>query len=121
MVDNPAPLAVYRLAGASVSSHRPGMARTNQATYRLALQRGRLTPAQRRLARQQLRLHEGVEAVELYLGNRAARLSWRSLVQLGGGLAALAVFAAEHPRRWPRWLGQLAQGRTAVWRRTVRD
>jgi GT2 family glycosyltransferase len=121
VVDNPVPLAVYLLADASVSSQRAGMAHTNQATYRLALARGRLTPAQRRLARRQLRLHQGVETVERYLADRDARTSPRSLVRLAGGLAALAVFAVEHPRRWPRWLGSLARGRAAVWRRSVRD
>jgi glycosyltransferase involved in cell wall biosynthesis len=121
VVDNPVPLAVYLLAEASVSSRRAGMARTNQATYRLALARGRLTPAQRRVAVRQLRLHEGVEAVEQYLADREARSSPRALARLAAGLAALAIFAVEHPRRWPRWLGALARGRAAVWRRTVRD
>jgi glycosyltransferase involved in cell wall biosynthesis len=121
VVDNPVPLAVYLLADASVSSRRAGMARTSQATYRLALARGRLTPAQRRLAVRQLRLHEGVETVERYLADRDARTSPRSLARLAGGLAALAVFAVEHPGRWSRWLGSLARGRAAVWRRTVRD
>lgn len=121
VVDNPVPLAVYRLAGASVSSNRARMARTSQTTYRLALARGRLTPAQRRLARRQLRLHQGVEAVEQYLSDRGARTSWRSLSRLAGGLTALALFALAHPSRWPRWLGQLGRGRVAAWRRGIRD
>lgn len=121
VVDNPVPLAVYRLEGSSVSSHRARMAGTSQTTYRLALARGRLTPAQRRLARRQLRLHQGVEAVEEYLSDRGARTSWRSLWRLAGGLMTLAAFAAAHPSRWPRWLGQLGRGRVAAWRRGIRD
>lgn len=121
VVDNPEPLAIYRLVSSSVSSHRGGMARTNQATYRLALARGRLSASQRRLARRQLRLHVAVQAVEEFLDDREALTSWRSLTRLAGGLVVLGVFAVEHPGRWPRWLRGLARGRAAAWRRTVRD
>ena len=56
VVINPRPLASYRVGtGASVTANLEGMARTNQATYRLALERGNLDPKQQTLARRHLR------------------------------------------------------------------
>ncbi len=120
VINNPAVLAVYRMGETSVSSRRSAMARTDQTTYRLALERGLLSPSQRRLARRRLRLMEAVEAVERFLSGEERRLSVRALASLFGGLFTFAAFAAAHPARWPRWL-RSALSRSAPWRRGVRS
>jgi glycosyltransferase involved in cell wall biosynthesis len=104
VVFNPRPLAVYRLRSESVSANAAGMARTGQATYRLALERGRLGRRQRVIARRELRLQRAVERAQgiaeaWRLGRRgeAARLAGRSLALFG-------VVALERPGRWSRWL-----------------
>ena len=59
---NPRPLASYRVGtGASVTANLEGMARTNQATYRLALERGNLDPKQQKIAQRHLRFYEALE------------------------------------------------------------
>jgi glycosyltransferase involved in cell wall biosynthesis len=104
VVYNPKPLAVYRVGSESVSADAVRMARTAQATYRLALARGRLSPSEQRIARRELRLQRAVEKAH------AAALAWRQ----GGrshaaglavrGLPLFAAVAIENPGRWPRWL-----------------
>ncbi len=80
------PLVIYRLGAESISSSAVGMARTDQATYRRALARGRLDPEQRRIARAGLRTARAVEAFErLTLHCQAG---WRSRVGLGSPSAA---------------------------------
>jgi glycosyltransferase involved in cell wall biosynthesis len=91
------PLAIYRVADGSVSSSRAGMARTEQATYRRALERGRLNPAERRIAARRLRLATAAEQVERLGPLRA--------------LPRLARVAAENPRLWRGWLRRLGRGR----------
>jgi hypothetical protein len=111
------PLAVYRLAEGSISKDAVGMARTNQTTYRLALERGRLSPRDARLARRQLRLHEAVESLERLRGPEARR----DPAALAAGLRAGGVFlvhALTHPGRWSRWLRALGRGRRELWRPT---
>jgi glycosyltransferase involved in cell wall biosynthesis len=56
------PLVVYRVAEGSVSSSRARMARTDQATFRRALARGRLDARQRRIARSRYDLAVAAEA-----------------------------------------------------------
>lgn len=119
VVDNAVPLAIYRLVDASVSSRPEGMARTNQTTYRLALERGRLSPQQQRIARRQLRLQEAVETVEGFLASADRRPSPQAIVRLARSLLTFAVFALSHPRRWGRWLSAVMQ-RRAAWRTTIR-
>jgi teichuronic acid biosynthesis glycosyltransferase TuaG len=119
VVDNPRVLAVYRISAASVSARRVGMARTSQTTYRLALERGRLSRSQERLARRQIRLHAAVEAIEELLDDRCKRHTPLSTMRLTRSLATFACFAITHPRRWGRWLRAAARGR-AVWRTGVR-
>jgi glycosyltransferase involved in cell wall biosynthesis len=119
VVDNAVPLAVYRLVDSSVSSRREGMARTNQATYRLALERGRLSPEQQRIARRHLRLHEAVEAVESFVASADRGRSPRAVLRLARELLTFAVFALTHPRRWGRWLSAVCR-RRAAWRTTLR-
>lgn len=67
----PEPLIAYRVAEGSVSSSRLRMARTDQATFRRALARGRLSPAERRIARARLDLAVAAEAVAEGAGPRA--------------------------------------------------
>jgi glycosyltransferase involved in cell wall biosynthesis len=57
------PLVFYRVADGSISSSRLRMALTDQATFRRALARGRLSPTQIVIARDRLALAEAAEAV----------------------------------------------------------
>jgi glycosyltransferase involved in cell wall biosynthesis len=99
VVANPdPPLAVYRVAEGSVSSSRAGMARTEQATYRLALERGRLGPRERAIAARRLRLATAAERVEQ--------------VGVARALPRLARVAVENPRLWRGWLRRLTVGRS---------
>ena len=104
VVYNPRPLAVYRVGTASVSSDTARMARTAQATYRLALERGRLSPRERRTAERELRLQRAVEAATV------ARSAWsdgargRGAWQAVRSLPLFARVAAERPGRWGSWL-----------------
>ena len=108
VVTNPTPLAVYRLgAHDSVSSSLLGMARTTQATYRRALERGNLTPEQERVARSKLRFNRAVEMVAA-ARNEAGRLDWGRLAR---SLPLLLSVAVRNPRSWPRWLRVLRSGR----------
>jgi teichuronic acid biosynthesis glycosyltransferase TuaG len=109
------PLAIYRLAPGSLSANRVGMAKTSQTTYRLALERGRLSPRDRRLARRLQRLHAAVEAIERLRGP-GARRDPAALAQALGALAVFGAHALSHPGRWPRWARSLLRGRGAVWR-----
>jgi teichuronic acid biosynthesis glycosyltransferase TuaG len=102
VVGAPEPLVVYRVAAGSVSSSRVGMARTTQATYRRSLERGRLDPAQRRIARGALRTARAAEAFERLAENRQA--GWPA--RIGEALQALPAFASaalSQPGRWPHW------------------
>lgn len=96
-------LAVYNDAGAGLSRDPSGMARTTQATYRRALQRGGLTREQRRIATAHLRVARAVEATaELAAVRRAGRR-----IPLRSVLAALPVLTAAaltQPQRWRGWL-----------------
>jgi glycosyltransferase involved in cell wall biosynthesis len=59
----PEPLIAYRVAEGSISSSRLRMARTDQATFRRALARGRLDRRQARIASDRLALARAAEAV----------------------------------------------------------
>lgn len=90
-------LVTYHQLPGSVSSNLARMAANNQLTYRRALERGRLAPAQRRVARSQLRYNRAMEAFAAawFDGN------------LGGAarrLPTLVAVALAHPRLWPQWL-----------------
>jgi teichuronic acid biosynthesis glycosyltransferase TuaG len=100
------PLAVYRLRPASVSSNLARMARSLQSTYRRALERGTLTPRQRRIALRQLRLQRALEQVGLLRSERGD-----GRLPLGRLLRALPLFArvaVENPDRWGAALRVLA-------------
>lgn len=91
-------LAIYRLRPASVSANLPRMARSLQLTYRRALERGRLTPRQRRIALRQLRLQRALEQVGLVMSER--RAGARPLARLLRGVPLFLRVAAENPDRW---------------------
>jgi glycosyltransferase involved in cell wall biosynthesis len=104
VVYNPQPLAVYRVGSESVSADTGRMARTAQATYRLALARGRLSAPERWIARRELRLQRAVErAHDIGAAWRAGRR--RAAGRLAGrSLPIFAVVAVERPGRWSRWI-----------------
>ena len=93
------PLAVYRMGPGTVSTNAAGMARAMQATYRHALERGRLTARERAIARSELRWQRLIE-----LGAEAARQRMQTGRLPVGGLLRAAP------------LGMLvALGRPALW------
>jgi glycosyltransferase involved in cell wall biosynthesis len=107
VVRNPKPLVVYRLGSDSVSASAGRMARTMQATYRRALERGRLTRRQRRIAHRKLRLQRAIEKLDAIFAERRerGRLPYGRLAR---ALPLLAVVAAEHPHRWGSALRMLS-------------
>jgi glycosyltransferase involved in cell wall biosynthesis len=100
------PLAVYRVSPGSVSANLGGIARALQITYANALARGNLDAAQRRIARRNLRLQRGLEAIEHIA---AARGRARAAL-LARTLPLFAVIAVEHPHRLGYGLRALARG-----------
>lgn len=94
---NPEVLAIYRHVPGSVSSNVARQAANDQGTYRRALDRGRLTPAQRRIAEQELRYHEVRAAV-------AEAWEGRSPLALARQVPAGAVLALRNPGRVRGWV-----------------
>ena len=74
------------------------MGHNNQLTYGRALARGRLNPAERRVAERELRYNRALEAVA---GVRAGERP--QLRALGGAL----VVAATRPEHWGDWIRAL--------------
>lgn len=96
-------LAVYNDAGGGLSRDLTGMARTTQATYRRALERGGLTRKQRRIAVARLRVARAAQAIsEISAERRAGRRM--PLRRLAGAFPALAAAALSDPGRWLHWL-----------------
>jgi glycosyltransferase involved in cell wall biosynthesis len=91
-------LTVYRRRPASVSGNTARMARSLQLTYRRALERGRLTPRQQRIARRQLRLQHAVEQLALISAER--RSSRRTFARLARHSPLFIRVAAENASRW---------------------
>jgi glycosyltransferase involved in cell wall biosynthesis len=89
-------LVTYRQVPGSVSSNLARMGANNQLTYRRALDRGRLKPAQRRVARSQLRYNRAMEAFASawFDGNRLAAVRQ---------LPTLTAVVLGHPRLWRQW------------------
>ncbi len=102
IVATPEILVIYNDAGSGLSRDPAGMARTTQATYRRAIQRGGLTVEQRRIAVGHLRVARAAQAVaEISAERRAGRPALRSAAR---AFPTIAVAALGNPRRWPRWL-----------------
>jgi teichuronic acid biosynthesis glycosyltransferase TuaG len=102
LVVNPEPLARYRITTGSVSSNLVSLARTNQTTYRLALARGRLTPAQTRIARRALDYSRAMEHIAAVLTPPPGR----RLAMLGAAVRQaplLTRVALGNRRRWGFW------------------
>lgn len=97
IVLNPEPLALYTFAEGSVSSDLGRMGRNMQGLYQRALQRGNLSPRERRIAAAQIRYYRAMEIV-------ADR---RAVVR---NAPLLARVVAENPRRWGDWLRALRAG-----------
>jgi glycosyltransferase involved in cell wall biosynthesis len=100
------PLAVYRLSRGSVSTRPDSMARAVQMVYRRALERGKLTPHERRIAQRELRLRRAIE--------RIATPNGISLLRVLRTLPLLARVLLEHPRRWPLYARMLAGRRRGL-------
>ena len=93
-------LAVYRKAAGSVSSNIARQGANNQKTYRRALARGRLTRAQRRIARRELRYNRAMEAMAAAWFDQSPGRAIRSLPNM-------VWVAATRPDHWRDWLGVL--------------
>jgi glycosyltransferase involved in cell wall biosynthesis len=102
-------LAVYRRTAGSVSSNIARQGLNNRRAYDLALQRGSLTPRQRRIARRAIRYNRAMEEVALlrFSGARPASSVLRRLHRL----PSLAWVALTNPRMWSEWLQLLRSGR----------
>jgi teichuronic acid biosynthesis glycosyltransferase TuaG len=92
-VHNPEALALYAVAVEGISSSSAQMGRTEQATYRRALERGNLPPRAEKVARRRLRLAQAAERVETDGVLRSA--------------PSLARVAIENPRLWSGWFARL--------------
>jgi glycosyltransferase involved in cell wall biosynthesis len=95
-------LAVYRVAEGGISANTVRLAADTRAVMQRALERGRLTGEQRRVARRHIRLQELVEARAAIADARHGGhpvLSRRLRL-----LPRLVRVAAEHPERWAHWL-----------------
>ncbi len=114
VIVDPRRLARYRESVGSVSSSLIGMARTSQATYRLALARGNLDRPERRLARRMLRYYTAIETVEEVVERGRPRLV--ELPELTRACATLAGHGLRNVRRLPHWLHGLVRSRRAPWR-----
>jgi hypothetical protein len=98
VVDTPDALAVYRILPTSVSSHPTRMARSLQLTYSRAIERGKLTRRQQRIARRQLRLQRALEQVSLSMAER--RTGGHAVGRIARNTPLFIRVAAENPDRW---------------------
>jgi len=101
-------LAVYRRTPGAVSSNLAGQGLNNRRAYELALARGRLTPAQRRIARRAIRYNRAMEEIARVRFGGARERSHLPRLRL---LGLLAWVALSNPRRWLEWVALLRSGR----------
>ena len=95
-------LCTYRRTEGSISLDLARQAANNRLTYRRALDRGRLTPRQRRIARSELRYNRAMQAVaEAAFGAEPPR---RKVAALARSAGPLLLVAATRPRHWGEWL-----------------
>lgn len=101
-------LAVYRRTQGSISLDIERQAANNLRTYGRALERGRLTPRQRRIARSELRYNRAMGAVAnaAFGGEPPARKA----AALARAAGPLLLVAATRPRLWGDWLRVLRGG-----------
>ena len=110
-IRNPEALAVYRRTTGTISTNIASQGVNNRRAYELALGRGALSPAQRRIARRAIRYNRAMEAVaELRFERRSAR----SVLRLITRLPLLVSVAATNPRWWRQWVAVLRTGRSTA-------
>jgi glycosyltransferase involved in cell wall biosynthesis len=95
------PLAVYRMRTDSLMADAELRAGTARRVYELAIERGALTPRQRRLARKNRRLHALLQRRAVIASDR--REGRRGMAARLSTLPATALVALEHPERWRAW------------------
>lgn len=93
-------LAVYRKGAGSVSSNIARQGANNQKTYRRALDRGRLTRRQARVARRELRYNRAMEAMAAAWFDRSPGRAVRSLPNM-------VWVALTRPDHWREWFAVL--------------
>jgi GT2 family glycosyltransferase len=99
---DPEPLAVYRMHSSAASTDAVRMAEGVARVCELAIERGALTPRQRRVVRRQRRLHLAVvERARLATARRDGEPTMGRLVR---SAPLLLIAALEHPGRWWKWL-----------------
>jgi glycosyltransferase involved in cell wall biosynthesis len=101
-------LAVYCRTAGTVSSNLVRIGVDNRRAYELALERGRLTSRQQRIARRAIRYNRAMEEVALLRFARVARR--RSRLPALRKLPLLAWVALCNPRMWPQWFELLRTG-----------
>jgi glycosyltransferase involved in cell wall biosynthesis len=102
-------LAVYRRTAGSLSSNIASQGENNRRVYALALDRGRLSSGQRRIARRGIRYNLAMEEVaRLRFGGARKERSRRSLLLR---VPLLVWVALCNPRMWSEWLELLRSGR----------
>jgi hypothetical protein len=98
----PEPLAVYRRWEGALTSSQATSARSDRLAYERALERGRLSPPQARIARRRLRYSRAVELVATAVsGSGSARSVARR--RMLPALPSLVRVALENPGQWPDW------------------
>lgn len=102
-------LAVYRRSPGTVSSNLASQGVNNRRAYVLALQRGRLTAGQRRIARRAIRYNHAMEQVAL--ARFGDSRGWSCAMRLLRRTPLLARVALGNPRLWPEWIELLRTGR----------
>ncbi len=101
-------LAVYRRTAGSVSSNIASQGVNNRRAYALALDRGRLTPRQRRVARRAMRYNRAMEEVALLRFGGAEKRT--SILRRPQRVLLLLWVALSNPRMWTDWLELLRTG-----------
>jgi teichuronic acid biosynthesis glycosyltransferase TuaG len=102
-------LAVYCRTAGTVSSNIVTMGVNNRRAYELALERGRLTSKQRRIAYRAIRYNHAMEEVALL--RFAGGTRWQSCLSALRKLPLLISVALCNPRMWPQWFELLRTGR----------
>lgn len=110
VVRNSRALVVYRLGPEQLSAQRGYMAHASQAVYRRALERGRLTRRERRLAARAMRLQRAVHELDA-ISSRRDRSRWSRYASLARSFPLFVGVAAENLARVPRWIPMLAAKR----------
>jgi glycosyltransferase involved in cell wall biosynthesis len=105
VITNPRALAVYRVRRGSASADPGAMARAAQTVVRRALERGSLTPRERRAARRELRRLGAIERIASGRGPLATRYL--------RVLPLLVCVVLENPKRWLGFARNVVRGRRA--------